>query len=412
MWDLLLVGAKLLPLDRPDAGTATIDQGALAVVGQEIAWLGPESALPHRDANETIDLGGALLTPGFIDCHTHLVFADDRADEFERRLTGVGYAEIARAGGGILSTVRRTRAAGQAELRRAAEARLARLQARGVTTVEVKSGYALTLAGELGLLRVARELGRRPGVDVVTTLLAAHAVPPEFAGDRAAYLQLINGPLLDAVMAEGLADAVDVFTEGIAFSAAETRGLVEAATARGLATRLHADQLSDGGGAALAAELGCRSADHLEYASPAGVRAMAAAGTIAVLLPGAFYALRERQPPPVAALREAGVPIAIATDANPGSSPLLDPLLAANLGCVLFGLTVPEVLHGLTDVAASVLGLADRGRLAPGLLADLAAWRVGSPAQLVFWLGADPLELLVKRGRVVSRSAGPRRSPS
>jgi imidazolonepropionase len=333
------------------------------------------------------------------------VFGGDRSGEFELRLQGVPYAEIARRGGGIRATVAATRAASEAELLASAERRLRALQAGGVTTVEVKSGYALELEGELRMLRVARALGRSGTVDVVTSLLALHALPPEHGGDRRAYVELAKGPLLAAAARAGLADAVDAFCEGIAFSPAEVEELFAAAAGLGLPVKLHADQLSNLGGAALAARFGALSADHVEHADEAGVAAMAAAGTVAVLLPGAFYSLRETQRPPVDLFRRHGVPMAVATDANPGTSPLVSPLLALNMACTLFGLTPEEALAGMTRVAARALRLADRGVVEVGGRADLAVWRVARPAELCYWLGLDPLERLVKDGRDVKTGA-------
>lgn len=401
MWDLLLDNARLATMASGAVPYGAVEDAALAIRDGRIAWLGPRAQLPSRDAAQVRDLAGAWVTPGLIDCHTHLVFAGDRSDEFEARLEGVPYAEIARRGGGILATVRATRAAGEAELLEASERRLRRLQAGGVTTVEIKSGYGLDIATECRILRVARALGKRPGVEVVTTFLGAHALPPEHAHDRAAYVELVAGPMLEAVAAEGLADAVDAFCEGIAFTPEETARVFQAAKAHGLPVKLHADQLSDTDGGQLAARFGALSADHLEHANETSVYAMAAAGTVAVLLPGAFYVLRETKRPPVERFRAHGVPIAVATDANPGTSPLLSPLLTLNMACVLFGLTPEEALAGTTRNAARALGLRDRGTLGPGLRADLAVWRVGRPAELVAWLGADPLELLVQDGRVV-----------
>ncbi len=405
MWDSLWVNARLATMVTGGAPYGVIENGALAASDGRIAWAGPGDALPAEGAAETMDLDGAWVTPGLIDCHTHLVFGGDRAAEFEERLSGVPYAEIARRGGGILSTVRATREAGEALLLARADRRLEALRAGGVTTVEIKSGYGLDLETECRMLRVARALGRRPDIDVVTSFLGLHAVPPAEEIGRAAFVDAVSGPMLEAVAAEGLADAVDAFCEGIAFSAEEVRRFFEAARALGLPLRLHADQLSDCGGAELAGRLGALSADHVEYASEAGVRAMARAGTVAVLLPGAFYVLGERQSPPVAAFRAAGVPMAVATDANPGSSPLLSPLLALNMACVLFRLTPEEALRGMTVNAARALGLDDRGTLEVGKLADLAVWRIDRPAELAYWIGQSPLELLVKAGRVTSPPA-------
>jgi imidazolonepropionase len=419
-WDALLTGCHLATMVPGAAPYGAITDAALAVAGGAIAWLGAAAALPPVPAAVTLDLGGAWVTPGLIDCHTHLVFAGDRAEEYERRLAGVDYAALARAGGGILATVRATRAADTTTLLDAAAARLARLRTEGVTTVEIKSGYGLELAAERRMLRVARGLGRGHGVDVVTTFLGAHAVPPEHRADRAAYVAEVAGPMLEALTAEGLVDAVDVFAEAIAFTTEECATILGAARARGLPVKAHADQLEDGGGAALAAAHGGLSADHLEHTGEAGVRAMAAAGTIAVLLPGAAYTLRSARRPPVDRFRAHGVPMAVATDANPGSSPLLSPLIAMHMACVLFGLTAEEALAGMTRHAAQALGRADRGVLRPGAVADLAVWRIGRPAELCYWLGAAPLAFTVKGGHRVtpggscvplSPPAAPPRSP-
>ncbi|MEK0082645.1 imidazolonepropionase [Benzoatithermus flavus] len=401
IWDRLWLNAHLATMRPGSMAYGAIENGAIAVRGGRIAWLGPMAALPHRNAVLVEDLAGAWVTPGLIDCHTHLVFGGNRANEFELRLQGVAYAEIARRGGGIRSTVAATRAASEEELLAAAAQRLAALQRGGVTTVEIKSGYGLEPETELRMLRVARTLGRRPDIDVVTSFLGLHAVPAEYAGDSSGYLDLVKGPMLQAVIREGLADAVDAFCETIAFSSEEVAALFAAAKALGLPVKLHADQLGDLGGAALAARFGALSADHLEHTSEDGVRAMAEAGTVAVLLPGAYYMLRETRRPPVELLRAHGVPMAVATDANPGTSPLLSPLLALNMACVLFGLTPEEALAGMTRVAARALGLADRGVLEVGALADLAVWRIGQPAELCYWLGLDPLERLFKAGAPV-----------
>ena len=406
-WDRLWLDAHLATMVPGGNPYGAVADGAVAVEAGRIAWVGPASALPpDRGAAVVESLDGAWVTPGLIDCHTHLVFGGDRAGEFEQRLQGVAYAEIARRGGGIRATVAATRAAGEAELLASAERRLRALQAGGVTTVEIKSGYGLDSATELRMLRVARALGRRADVDVATSFLGLHALP---AGhDRRAYVELAKGPMLEAVAREGLADAVDAFCEGIAFAPEEVAELFAAARALGLPVKLHADQLSDTGGAALAARFGALSADHVEHTGEAGVAAMAAAGTVAVLLPGAFYLLRETVRPPVGLFRARGVPMAVATDANPGTSPLLSPLLALSMACVLLGLTPEEALAGMTRVAARALGLRDRGTLEVGKRADLAAWRIGRPAELCYWLGLDPLERLLKDGVPVATGTSPR----
>jgi imidazolonepropionase len=405
-WDRLFLDAHLATMLPGGAPYGAIAHGAVAVRDGRIAWLGPAATLPHQDAREVLGLDGAWITPGLIDCHTHLVFAGNRAAEFELRLQGAGYEEIARRGGGIRSTVAATRSTTEEALMATALPRLATLQAGGVTTVEIKSGYGLELACECRMLRVARAMGARVDVDVVTSFLGLHALPPEFGQDRQAYVDLVCGPMLGTVAAEGLADAVDAFCETIAFTPGEVTQLFAAARALDLPIKLHADQLSDLDGAALAARFGARSADHLEFTSERGVEAMAAAGTVAVLLPGAFYLLRETRRPPTELFRAHGVPMAVATDANPGTSPMVAPLLALNMACVLFGLTGEEALAGMTRCAAQALGLRDRGTLAVGQRADLAVWRIGEPVELCYWLGLQPLELLIKDGRTVRRRAG------
>lgn len=385
-----------------------IRDAVLATRDGRIAWLGKAVDAPRElvaNPAQTLDAAGGWATPGLIDCHTHLVFGADRAHEFEMRLQGASYEDIARAGGGILSTVKATRAASEDELFASASARLATLLAHGVTSVEIKSGYGLDVGSELRMLRVARRLAEEHPVAVSTTLLAAHALPPEFETDRDAYLSLVCDEMIPAVAAEGLADAVDAFCEGIAFTREECARVFEAGARHGLAVRLHADQLSDLGGAALAAEHGARSADHLEYASEAGVQAMAEAGVTAVVLPGAFYFLGGGQAPPIEAFRRNGVPIAVATDLNPGSSPVASPLAAMNMACVLFGLTPEEALAGMTRNAAPVLGDAgDLGTLEVGSRADLAVWSVDRPAELSYWVGSNPCRAVVQDG-VLTRPA-------
>lgn len=406
-WDSLWIGVELATM-VPTASDpyGAVEKGALAVRGDRIAWVGPEDRLPAEPgtlAREVREAGGAWMTPGLVDCHTHLVFGGHRADEFERRLGGATYEEIALAGGGILATVQATRSASDEDLLAGGEPRLRELAAGGVTTVEVKSGYGLEPDTELRMLRVARELGRRLPVDVRTTLLGAHALPPEYRNDREGYLASVRDRMIPRAAEEGLAEAVDVFCEAIAFDAEECRGVLEAARVHGLQRRLHADQLSDSGGASLAAEVEARSADHLEHASREGIRAMARAGTVAVLLPGAFYFLGEERAPDVAALREEGVPIALASDLNPGSSPLLSPVLVLSMGCVFFGLSPGEALAGMTREAARVLGLeGDRGTLEVGKRADLALWNVRHPSELAYWIGGSPLRAVAKDGVVRS----------
>ncbi|MCC4116902.1 imidazolonepropionase [Aromatoleum toluclasticum] len=373
---------------------------AVLVEGGRIAKLCPSEALPAADAASVRDMGrGGVMTPGLVDCHTHLVFGGNRADEFARRLEGASYAEIAQAGGGILSTVRATRAASEDELLAAALPRLAALVADGVTTVEIKSGYGLTLADELKMLRVARRLGERLPVRVLTTLLGAHALPPEYKGDQDGYIRLVCEEMIPAAAA-GLADAVDVFCEGIAFSPAQCERVFAAAARHGLHVKAHAEQLSNLGGAALAARHGALSADHIEYLDETGVRALAEAGTVATLLPGAFLTLRETQLPPVDALRRHGVPIAIATDANPGSSPLFMPTLMLNLACTLFRLTPREALAGMTANGARALGQTDTGRIAEGMCADLCVWDVASPTELAYAVQPGRLRQRVFKGEI------------
>jgi imidazolonepropionase len=380
----------------------TIRDGLVAVSGARIAWVGPAVEAPDTlfgPESRVLDLQGGWVTPGLIDAHTHLVFGGTRADEFERRLAGVSYEEIARDGGGILATVRATRDADVEELTRAASRRMGTLVDHGVTGLEIKSGYGLDLDTEIRMLEVARDLAALHGVAVSTTLLAAHALPTPYADHRAGYLDLVCDEMIPEVARRGLADAVDAFCEGIAFTVDECERVLRAGQGYGLAARLHADQLSDLGGAALAARVGARSADHLEYTSEAGVRAMAAAGTAAVLLPGAFYFLGADRAPPVASLRREGVPIVVATDLNPGSSPVLSPLLAMNLASVLFGLTPSEALAGMTREAAPILGWSDRGVLREGARADLACWSVAHPAELCYWIGGNPCQAVVCGGR-------------
>ncbi|HKE74954.1 MAG TPA: imidazolonepropionase [Acidimicrobiales bacterium] len=389
MWDLLL--------------TDTAGGGAVAVAGDRIAWAGPAAALPAgASAAVTWSVGGRVVTPGLVDCHTHLLFGGDRAGEWEQRLAGAGYEAIAASGGGIGATVRATRAASDDELLAGAATRAAALAAGGVTTVEVKSGYGLDLDTELRMLRLARRLPERVPVDVVTTFLGAHTVPPEFAGDADGYVGFVCEEVLPKVAAAGLADAVDGFCERIAFDATQIDRVLTAAGRLGLPVKLHADQLSDGGGAALAARHRALSADHLEHASPEGIAALAGSGTVAVLLPGAAYVLRDDAVPPVDALRRAGVPMAVASDCNPGTSPLVSLPLALHLACTRFGLTVAEAIAGATVHAARALGLAgEAGALAPGARADLVVWDADHPAQLIYWVGLDPVAAVVKRGRFV-----------
>lgn len=393
----------------PDADPAQAIRDATLVVEQgRIAWLGvaagmPDAyrGLPRHDAN------GAWITPGLVDCHTHLVYGGQRADEFAMRLAGAGYEEIARAGGGIVSTVRATRAADEDTLFAQAAARLQPLLAEGVTALEIKSGYGLSLEAERKQLRVARRLGEQFGVSVHTTFLGAHALPPEYAGRADDYIDLVCNSMLPALAEEGLVDAVDAFCESIGFSIAQTERVFDAAARHGLRVKLHAEQLSNLGGAALAARHRALSADHLEHLDEAGVAAMAEAGTVAVLLPGAYYFLRDTNLPPIALLRQYGVPMAISTDHNPGTSPVTSLLLMMNMACTLFRLTVPEALAGVTAHAARALGAADRhGKLAAGRVADFALWRIDSPAELAYWLGRNPVATVVRQGRVYHAHGG------
>ncbi|MDB5377178.1 MAG: imidazolonepropionase [Rubritepida sp.] len=366
-----------------------VEDGAIAAEDGRIAYVGPRAGLPTHAADVT-DCRGAWILPGLIDCHTHMVFGGNRSGEFEARLAGASYEEIARAGGGILSTMRATRAASEEELVSTALPRLDGLLREGVTTVEVKSGYGLELGAELKQLAAARALEGERRVSIVTSLLAAHAVPPEYAGRRAEYARLVAEEILPRAASEGLADAVDAFCENIAFTPEETAMVFEAAQRCGLPVKLHADQLTDGGGAALAARFGALSADHMERSNPEGIAAMAAAGTVAVLLPGATLTLRERHFPDIATMRATGCRMALSTDMNPGSSPALSLLLMLNLGCTLFRLTVTEALLGVTRHAAAALGLKDRGVLAEGMRCDLALYAVERPAELCYWLGGNP----------------------
>jgi imidazolonepropionase len=395
-WDALYTNVNLATMAD---GYGELRDAAIAVEGGRIAWLGARSGLPHG-ARETHDCGGAWLTPGLIDCHTHIVYAGNRSAEFEARLNGASYEDIARAGGGIMSTVRATRAASIDELVRQSAPRVASLLAEGVTTIEIKSGYGLDLASEEKMLRAARRIAGEMPVTVSTTFLGAHALPPEYAGRADDYIDELCERMLPALAAQGLVDAVDAFCERIGFSAAQTGRVFERARSLGLPVKLHAEQLSDQGGAQLVARYGGLSADHLEHLSTDGVTAMAAAGTVAVLLPGAFYYLRETVVPPLAALREARVPIAIATDCNPGTSPMTSILLAMNMACTLWRLTPLEALAGVTVNAARALGLqGEIGSLAVGKRADFALWDIVRPADLAYSMGFNPCRAVVHGGR-------------
>ncbi|WEF24534.1 imidazolonepropionase [Paracoccus sp. S3-43] len=387
----------------PESGQSALsDPSVIVTEGERIAWIGGTADLPDEYANAPRrDLGGRVVTPGLIDCHTHVVFGGDRAREFEMRLEGASYEDIARAGGGILSSVRATRAATPDQLLASALPRVDALLAEGLTTLEIKSGYGLNIETELKMLRVARRIGQVRRVTVRTTWLAAHALPPEYADDSAGYLRDVVIAGMDRAHAEGLIDAVDGFCEGIAFSPDEMGRVFVHAASLGLPVKLHAEQLSDLGGAALAARHGAISADHLEYLSDDGIAAMAQAGTVAVLLPGAFYTLRETKLPPIQALRDAGVPIALATDCNPGTSPLTSLLLVMSMGATLFRMTPSECLAGVTLNAARALGLSDRGAIAPGLRADLAVWDIAHPAELSYRIGFNPLHARIVGGEFV-----------
>lgn len=377
-------------------GYGLIEKGAVLVERGVIKSIGLNT--PKGDA---IDCGGRLLTPGLVDCHTHLVYGGNRASEFEQRLNGATYADIAKAGGGIMSTVRATRAASETELLESALRRLESLLAEGVTTIEIKSGYGLDVETEVKMLQVARKIGTLRPVDVKTTFLGAHTFPQEFREDHEAYLRIVCDHALPRIVSENLADAVDAFCEGIAFSVEETRTVFKAARAFNLPVKLHAEQLSNLGGAKMAARFNALSVDHIEYLDEEGVESISKSGTVAVLLPGAFYYLREKQAPPVAALRQHKVPIAIATDLNPGSSPVHSLLATMNMACVLFGLTPEEALMGVTANAARALGLKDRGTIAVGQKADLALWDVKRPGDLAYPLGFNPLAAVIRNGELI-----------
>ena len=406
-WDLLLVGGRLATLAGAE-GYGMVEDGAIGCRDGAIVFAGAAQALPGDPqalAHRVVDLAGACVTPALVDCHTHLVFAGNRAREAEMRLQGESYEAIARAGGGILSTVRHTREASEDALFAESLPRAAALVADGVATLEIKSGYGLDLDSERRMLRVARRIGDTLGISVRTSFLGAHALPPGFAGRPDDYVTACVG-WLEALHAEGLVDAVDGFCEGIGFSPAQLRPLLDRARALGVPVKLHADQLSDLRGAAMVAEFGGLSADHLEYSDDSAVQTMAAAGTVAVLLPGAFHVLRETRLPPIAALRAHGVPMAVATDLNPGTSPLQSLRLAMSLACTHFRLTPAEALRGATVHAARALGLDDRGRIATGQRADLAVWNIADPAELSYWLGGNLLLSLVVAGQERESPAG------
>jgi imidazolonepropionase len=405
MWDTLWVDANLATMAANGKPYGAIERGAVAAKDGHIAWIGFAADLPKPPdelAREVRRCANAWITPGLVDCHTHLVFGGDRAREFEMRLQGKSYEEIARAGGGIVSTVAATRAASREELTESAARRLSGLTREGVTTVEIKSGYGLDLETEIRMLEAAGDLAARADVRVKRSFLGLHALPPEFKDDRAMYVTMVADVAIPAIASEGLADAVDAFCENIGFTVEEVDYVFSAARANGLDVKLHAEQLSNQRGAELAARYQALSADHLEYLDDAGIAAMAQSGTVAVLLPGAFYFLREKQLPPIDALRNAGVPMAVASDCNPGTSPMTSPLAALNMACTLFRLTPEEALAGITREGARALGILDDvGTLEAGKVADLAIWDISNPAELSYWLGAPLLRERVFAGRVV-----------
>jgi imidazolonepropionase len=393
-WDYLLLDAGLATLADDGTPYGAIADGAMGIKDGRIAFVGKRADLPgepHVLSHRVESLHGTWITPGLVDCHTHLVFGGDRAQEFEMRLEGATYEEIARAGGGIVSSVRATRSASEDDLFAQSLPRAKALLADGVTTLEIKSGYGLEPEAERRMLRVARRIGIELGIDVRTSFLGMHALPPEYAGRRDEYVSLVCDTMLPSLADEDLVDAVDAFCEGIGFTHDETERLFKKATELGLPVKLHAEQLSDLGGAALVARYRGLSADHLEWTSEEGIQAMAAAGTVAVLLPGAYYALRDTRPPPIAGFREHGVAMAVATDLNPGTSPLLSLRLAMGMACTLFRLTPEEALRGATQHAAKALGLDDRGTLAVGQRADLAVWNVKHLPELCYWIGGGLL---------------------
>lgn len=405
-WDQVWIDVNVATMDTNIQGAyGVIPQAAIAVKDGKIAWVGPRSELPEFDVLATpVYRGkGGWITPGLIDAHTHLVFAGNRAHEFEQRLQGATYAEIARAGGGIISTVNACRDADEAELFELGRQRLNALAREGVTTVEIKSGYGLNTETELKLLRVARELGEHHHIDVCTTFLGAHAIPPEYKDNADAYIDLVINDMLPAVIAENLADAVDVFCENIAFSLEQTERVLTAAKKAGLQIKLHAEQLTNMGGSALAAKLGAKSVDHIEFLDEAGVKAISESGTCATLLPGAFYFLRETQLPPIELLRQYKVPMVIASDFNPGSSPICSTLLMLNMACTLFRLTPEEALQGVTINAAKALGIDNNiGSISIGKQADFCLWDITTPAQLAYAYGVNPCKTVVKKGQVIA----------
>ncbi|MGS2724673.1 imidazolonepropionase [Porticoccus sp. GXU_MW_L64] len=408
LWNHLWINARLATMNNCGEYSGEpygmIDNGAVGIQGDRIVWLGAMADLPGEPgalAQQVTDCHGQLVTPGLIDCHTHLVYGGDRSSEFEMRLNGASYEEIARAGGGIIATVTATRAASEDQLYQQALPRLERLMADGVTTVEIKSGYGLALEHEAKQLRVARRFGNELPVSVKTTFLGAHALPPEYKGRGDDYIDVVCNEMLPAIHTAGLADCVDAFCEGIGFSVEQTERVFNAAQKHGLQVKLHAEQLSDLGGSGLAAKHNALSADHLEYLNNDDIAAMKASGTVAVLLPGAFYCLRETRLPPIQALRDAGVPIALATDCNPGSSPVLSLLLMLSMGCTLFHLTPEETLAGVTRNAAKALGILNEvGTLQVGKRADLVLWRAKSPAQLSYLVADTPCQQVLFGGKI------------
>ena len=404
-WDLTLTNARIATMQEGDLPYGVIENGALGLADGKITWIGPESELPSDVEGKMLSLNGRWLTPALIDCHTHLVFGGDRADEFEQRLSGVSYEEIAKSGGGILSTVNATREASPDELAKAASVRLHALSREGVSTIEIKSGYGLDVDNEIKMLRVARSLAGSSGISVSTSFLGAHSVPPEFKGKADQYIELLCAEALPRAADAGLVDAVDAYCENIAFSTTQIAKLFETAESLNLPVKLHADQLSDSGGAELAASYHALSADHLEYTSAKGVEALADAGSVAVLLPGAYLTLGETQRPPVDLLRKNNVPIAVATDCNPGTSPVCSIRAAMSLATTLFKLTPEECLAGVTREAARALALLhDRGTLEIGKRADIAVWNIGHPRELSYWLGLNELSDLYLEGREIFRS--------
>jgi imidazolonepropionase len=398
--DTLWHNANLMTLDDASGGLGSIRDGVVAARDGRILHVGPAADAPAFEADNRVDCNGRWISPGLIDCHTHLVYAGNRAGEFEQRLQGVTYAQIAKAGGGIVATVGATRQADDAALISASLPRLDAMLAEGITTLEIKSGYGLTLTDERKQLRVARELGVLRKVEIVPTFLGAHAVPP--GHEAQAYINEVCAVMIPAIAAESLAEAVDIFCENIAFSPAQAQQVFEAAKQHGLAIKIHAEQLSNQHGAELAAHNGALSADHIEHLDEAGIAAMRAAGTVAVLLPGAYYFTRETVLPPIQGLRDAGVPMALATDCNPGTSPLTSPLLTMNMGATLFRMTVDECIAGFTREAARALGRANRvGKLVAGMDCDLAIWDIDAPADLVYRIGFNPLHARVWRGQTV-----------